>query len=180
MRVDYSLVPVLLAVSYTWALRNHACGRLLGACPACGFLYLAPRSHAGGQPFLYRSCARLLYPSDTSPIPLLYLSYTPLLTFLPALPHLYPTSWVSRGWVCCCGALVLVTLGPPPSSLLPPPPSSPPPPSLPPSPCPPSPPPGRANHTWTREVVGPHRLVVRTSRCGRDNPGSTPGVDTIR
>ena len=21
-----------------------------------------------------------------------------------------------------------------------------------------------------------HRLVVRTSRCGRDNPGSTPGV----
>ena len=23
---------------------------------------------------------------------------------------------------------------------------------------------------------GPHRLVVRTSRCGRDNPGSTPGV----
>ena len=25
--------------------------------------------------------------------------------------------------------------------------------------------------------MGPHRLVVRTSRCGRDNPGSTPGVD---
>ena len=23
----------------------------------------------------------------------------------------------------------------------------------------------------------PHRLVVRTSRCGRDNPGSNPGVD---
>ena len=23
----------------------------------------------------------------------------------------------------------------------------------------------------------PHRLVVRTSHCGRDNPGSTPGVD---
>ena len=23
-----------------------------------------------------------------------------------------------------------------------------------------------------------HRLVVRTSRRGRDNPGSTPGVDT--
>ena len=22
----------------------------------------------------------------------------------------------------------------------------------------------------------PHRLVVRTSRCGRDNPGSTPGA----
>ena len=27
---------------------------------------------------------------------------------------------------------------------------------------------------------GPHRLVVRTSRRGRDNPGSTPGVDTFR
>ena len=27
---------------------------------------------------------------------------------------------------------------------------------------------------------GPHRLVVRTSRCGRDNPGSTPGVDIFR
>jgi hypothetical protein len=26
---------------------------------------------------------------------------------------------------------------------------------------------------------GPHRLVVRTSRCGRDNPGSTPGEDTL-
>ena len=25
----------------------------------------------------------------------------------------------------------------------------------------------------------PHRLVVRTSRCGRDNPGSTPGVDIL-
>ena len=24
---------------------------------------------------------------------------------------------------------------------------------------------------------GPHRLVVRTSRCGRDNPGSIPGGD---
>ena len=24
----------------------------------------------------------------------------------------------------------------------------------------------------------PHRLVVRTSRCGRDNPGSTPGAVT--
>ena len=23
----------------------------------------------------------------------------------------------------------------------------------------------------------PYRLVVRTSRCGRDNPGSTPGGD---
>ena len=27
------------------------------------------------------------------------------------------------------------------------------------------------------EVQSPHHLVVRTSRCGRDNPGSTPGVD---
>ena len=26
----------------------------------------------------------------------------------------------------------------------------------------------------------PHRLVVRTSRRGRDNPGSTPGVDISR
>ena len=26
---------------------------------------------------------------------------------------------------------------------------------------------------------GPHRLVVRTSRRGRDNPGSTPGVDIL-
>ena len=25
----------------------------------------------------------------------------------------------------------------------------------------------------------PHRLVVRTSRCGRDNPGSNPGVDNL-
>ena len=25
-------------------------------------------------------------------------------------------------------------------------------------------------------IQSPHRLVVRTSRCGRDNPGSTPGV----
>ena len=25
----------------------------------------------------------------------------------------------------------------------------------------------------------PHRLVVRTSRRGRDNPGSTPGVATV-
>ena len=25
-------------------------------------------------------------------------------------------------------------------------------------------------------ITGPHRLVVRTSRRGRDNPGSTPGV----
>lgn len=25
----------------------------------------------------------------------------------------------------------------------------------------------------------PHRLVVRTSRCGRDNPGATPGGDIL-
>ena len=32
---------------------------------------------------------------------------------------------------------------------------------------------------WLNETRahGPHRLVVRTSRRGRDNPGSTPGVD---
>ena len=46
-----------------------------------------------------------------------------------------------------------------------------------------------ANRTWRggaghpqdnlqeRTDNGPHRLVVRTSRRGRDNPGSTPGVD---
>ena len=34
-------------------------------------------------------------------------------------------------------------------------------------------PPKRARHN------SPHRLVVRTSRCGRDNPGSTPGVDIL-
>ena len=28
---------------------------------------------------------------------------------------------------------------------------------------------------YFRYVHRPHRLVVRTSRCGRDNPGSTPG-----
>ena len=28
-------------------------------------------------------------------------------------------------------------------------------------------------------MQGPHRLVVRTSRRGRDNPGATPGVDTL-
>ena len=26
---------------------------------------------------------------------------------------------------------------------------------------------------------GPYRLVVRTSRCGRDNPGSAPGEDIV-
>ena len=33
--------------------------------------------------------------------------------------------------------------------------------------------------TWNVVVTCPHRLVVRTSRCGRDNPGSTPGEDTL-
>ena len=28
-----------------------------------------------------------------------------------------------------------------------------------------------------RKQQSPYRLVVRTSRCGRDNPGSTPGGD---
>ena len=35
-------------------------------------------------------------------------------------------------------------------------------------------------HQWQIAMqlcCGPHRLVVRTSRRGRDNPGSTPGVD---
>ena len=32
------------------------------------------------------------------------------------------------------------------------------------------------SHTRWRSW-GPHRLVVRTSRCGRDNPCSSPGVD---
>ena len=43
------------------------------------------------------------------------------------------------------------------------------------------------NFAWVRtpqlttpwDFEGPCRLVVRTSRCGRDNPGSTPGVDTF-
>ena len=44
----------------------------------------------------------------------------------------------------------------------------------------------KGRHTNTRvskeanaQHVGkrPYRLVVRTSRCGRDNPGSTPGED---
>ena len=35
----------------------------------------------------------------------------------------------------------------------------------------------RASSNFTRPTPSPHRLVVRTSRCGRDNPGSTPGVD---
>ena len=33
---------------------------------------------------------------------------------------------------------------------------------------------------FTQVLQGPHRLVVRTSRCGRDNPGSTPGVDNMQ
>ena len=28
-------------------------------------------------------------------------------------------------------------------------------------------------------TMDPHRLVVRTSRRGRGNPGSTPGVDIL-
>ncbi len=31
----------------------------------------------------------------------------------------------------------------------------------------------------TIKVSCPYRLVVRTSRCGRDNPGSTPGGDIL-
>ena len=36
-----------------------------------------------------------------------------------------------------------------------------------------------ASSLWANQMCtpGPHRLVVRTSRCGRDNPGSTPGED---
>ena len=30
-----------------------------------------------------------------------------------------------------------------------------------------------------RAARSPHRLVVRTSRCGRDNPGSTPGEGNL-
>jgi hypothetical protein len=35
------------------------------------------------------------------------------------------------------------------------------------------------DHTQKTQVGGRslHRLAVRTSRCGRDNPGSNPGVD---
>jgi hypothetical protein len=35
------------------------------------------------------------------------------------------------------------------------------------------------NHLLTPHGYGPHRLVVRTSRCGRDNPGLTPGAVII-
>ena len=36
---------------------------------------------------------------------------------------------------------------------------------------------GRACHIETIKNQCPYRLVVRTSRCGRDNAGSTPGED---
>ena len=37
--------------------------------------------------------------------------------------------------------------------------------------------PDRSNKGVRQEPINrPHRLVVRTSRCGRDNPGPTPGV----
>ena len=37
---------------------------------------------------------------------------------------------------------------------------------------------GHMKRYWQHLLRGqrPHRLVVRTSRCGRDNPDSTPGV----
>ena len=43
------------------------------------------------------------------------------------------------------------------------------------------------NFAWVRtpqltrrwHFEGPCRLVVRTSRCGRDNPGSNPGKDIV-
>ena len=35
------------------------------------------------------------------------------------------------------------------------------------------------NYNKTLAGERPHRLVVRMSRCGRDNPGSTPGVDIL-
>ena len=34
----------------------------------------------------------------------------------------------------------------------------------------------RTRHLNVLDPGRPHRLVVRTSRCGRDNPGSTPGA----
>ena len=41
--------------------------------------------------------------------------------------------------------------------------------------------PGCESELWVAvcgsAMCSPHRLVVRTSRCGRDNPGSTPGAD---
>ena len=35
------------------------------------------------------------------------------------------------------------------------------------------------NYNKTLAGGRPHRLVVRTSRCGRDNPGSTPGEGNL-
>ena len=37
----------------------------------------------------------------------------------------------------------------------------------------------RSSENWIRQAedVRLHRLAVRTSRCGRDDPGSNPGVD---
>lgn len=41
----------------------------------------------------------------------------------------------------------------------------------------------REQNLWRLRERGyvkcPYRLVARTSRCGRDNPGSTPGEDTL-
>ena len=34
-------------------------------------------------------------------------------------------------------------------------------------------------HAPDSGAKSPYRLVVRTSRCGRDNPGSTPGEDIL-
>ena len=37
------------------------------------------------------------------------------------------------------------------------------------------------NHIWNRlpwSIIVPDRLVVRTLRCGRNNPGSNPGLDS--
>ena len=41
-----------------------------------------------------------------------------------------------------------------------------------------------SRRAWIHGVVAtasqsPYRLVVRTSGCGRDNPGSTPGEDML-
>ena len=36
-----------------------------------------------------------------------------------------------------------------------------------------------AHRARLRAARSPHRLVVRTSRCGRDNPGSTPGEGNL-
>ena len=39
---------------------------------------------------------------------------------------------------------------------------------------------GSCSFCRTSFFLSPHRLVVRTSRCGRDNPGSNPGSDILR